>query len=86
MNQEISNLEVTVSKTYLITLKHDDDFDTESFIKEHLDGITNNNDYFPQLDDEIKIETSSYGTSEVVDVNEFRKFKNKRRLHNALAY
>lgn len=86
--KEVNHIEVAVTKTYLVSIRHDEEFDTEQFIEKHIDGITSNGDYFPELDTDINLETATSGfkKSTIIDVEEFEKWKDKKDLYNAVAY
>ena len=85
---ETNTYEVTESKTYLVSIKATDETVAEDFIFNNLQGITNNEHYFPKIDDEVKVEQVSSTTfkNKIIDVEEFEKWKDKKDLYNAVVY
>ena len=86
---ETNTYEVTESKTYLVSIKATDETVAEDFIFNNLQGITNNEDYFPKIDEEVKVERVSNSVlvkNKTIDVEEFEKWKKKKDLYNAVDY
>ena len=86
---ETNTYEVTESKTYLVSIKAEDETVAEDFIFNNLQGITSNEDYFPKIDEEVKVERVSNSVlvkNKTIDVEEFAKWKKKKDLYIAVDY
>ena len=85
---ETNTYEVTESKTYLVSIRAENETVAEDFIFNNLQGITNNEHYFPKIDDEVKVEQVSSTTfkNKIIDVEEFEKWKDKKDLYIAVDY